>query len=488
MKSNKLHVIALKLIALFLFTTTMYSQVGIGTLTPDASAMLEVESTTQGLLTPRMTSSERIAISNPANGLLVYDTSENAFYFYKSSTWTKLDSKVRNNYKLVKSAADLSAELTAGGGSKYLLNTNTLYEINGTINLTFSIELNNAYILGLDSGEDRLVRSGGDIVTGNTGGSIKSISLSAPGGKVFNLSGSASENLIIRDVIITGSNSVGTISNYNMVFFSIIQYVGNTAGIKYSNIATLLITNTGWFSNNGGIYETFTVTFGVIEKQGGFMTIDGAAKGIDVSSNPVVPVATLTGTSFSGTGTEYVKGYTTGAYAGYNFNNAWTVNCPGLKLESDEVASANIYYNGTLSSGYTLSGTGTAAINLIPDTSANEILAVNMFRTAGSNNNSKIIYGGKKTRTFQVNASFSIQGTSGYFANGYYAFYIKKGTEILSETKTIIKVERDAEFFSLSISGTVDLAPGNSVEIFGQRLSRSGTTTISVASLNLSIR
>lgn len=486
MKTKKLPQIALKLIALFLFTTTMYSQVGIGTLTPDASAMLDVASTTQGLLTPRMTSVERTAISNPANGLLVYDTSENAFYFYKSSTWTKLDSQVRNKYKLIKDVADLSAELAAGGDSKYLLDSGTLYEINGSITLAAPIDLNNAYLLGLDTNDDKLIKASGNMFEGATGGSIKNLTLD--GGTTFSLSGSASQSLIIRDLVITNASSVGTINGYGMVFLSIVQFIGNNTGITYSNIGNLLLSNAGWFASNGGTYETFTGTFGLIGKQGGFMTVNGTAKGIDVSGNPIVPVATLTGISFSGTSTEYIKRYTTGSYPGYNFNNAWTVNCPGLKLESDEVASANIYYNGTLSSGYTLSGTGTAAINLIPDTSANEILAVNMFRTAGSNNNSKIIYGGKKTRTFQVNASFSIQGTSGYFANGYYAFYIKKGTEILSETKTIIKVERDAEFFSLSISGTVDLAPGNSVEIFGQRLSGSGTTTISVASLNLSIR
>src|SRR5690606_33570688 len=97
-----------------------------------------------GLLTPRMTSAERTAISNPANVLLVYDTTENAFYFYKSATWTKLDSKVRDNYKLIKSAADLSLELTAGGSS-YKLTSNTFYEINSTITLATRIDLCDSY-------------------------------------------------------------------------------------------------------------------------------------------------------------------------------------------------------------------------------------------------------------------------------------------------------------------------------------------------------
>lgn len=77
-------------ITLFISTLNINAQVGIGTTTPDNSAILDISSSTQGLLTPRMTTIERLAVSNPANGLLVYDTDESAFYFYSSSAWAKL--------------------------------------------------------------------------------------------------------------------------------------------------------------------------------------------------------------------------------------------------------------------------------------------------------------------------------------------------------------------------------------------------------------
>ncbi|HET6400477.1 MAG TPA: hypothetical protein VFH95_03675 [Candidatus Kapabacteria bacterium] len=48
--------------------------VGIGTTAPDASALLDLTSTSRGLLIPRMTEAQKLAISSPATGLLVYET------------------------------------------------------------------------------------------------------------------------------------------------------------------------------------------------------------------------------------------------------------------------------------------------------------------------------------------------------------------------------------------------------------------------------
>ncbi len=55
--------------------------VGIGTTTPSASALLDVTSTTKGLLLPRMTTAQRIAITGVA-GLVVYDTDFKEFYHH----------------------------------------------------------------------------------------------------------------------------------------------------------------------------------------------------------------------------------------------------------------------------------------------------------------------------------------------------------------------------------------------------------------------
>ena len=61
--------------------------IGINTSTPDASAQLDIVSTTKGFLPPRMTTVQRDSISSPAAGLVIYNTTSNCLNFYAGSTW-----------------------------------------------------------------------------------------------------------------------------------------------------------------------------------------------------------------------------------------------------------------------------------------------------------------------------------------------------------------------------------------------------------------
>lgn len=60
---------------------------GYGTMTPDASAVIDLTSTTKGFLPPRMTTTERDAISTPAEGLVIYNTTTQVLNFYNGSSW-----------------------------------------------------------------------------------------------------------------------------------------------------------------------------------------------------------------------------------------------------------------------------------------------------------------------------------------------------------------------------------------------------------------
>jgi hypothetical protein len=61
-------------------------RVGIGTSTPDTSSILDLTSTTGALLVPRMTTTQRIALT-AVNGMIVYDTLTNMFYFRENGIW-----------------------------------------------------------------------------------------------------------------------------------------------------------------------------------------------------------------------------------------------------------------------------------------------------------------------------------------------------------------------------------------------------------------
>jgi hypothetical protein len=101
-------------IAVLVFTiTNTFAQVGIGTNTPVASAALEVTSDTnnKGILIPRITATQKDAISNPAEGLMIFQTSAPAgFYFYTGTAWRLMVTQTDLDLKVTKvSGKDLSS-------------------------------------------------------------------------------------------------------------------------------------------------------------------------------------------------------------------------------------------------------------------------------------------------------------------------------------------------------------------------------------------
>ena len=67
---------------------------GIGTIAPNASSILEMSSTTQGVLIPRMTKAKRDAIVSPATGLLIFQTNSTpGFYYYDGTSWNAVSPK-----------------------------------------------------------------------------------------------------------------------------------------------------------------------------------------------------------------------------------------------------------------------------------------------------------------------------------------------------------------------------------------------------------
>ncbi len=75
------------LILFFSIQFSAFAQVGIGTQAPHSSAMLEINAVDKGILFPKMTSTQRAAISTPATGLYVFDTTTSSLWMYNGSVW-----------------------------------------------------------------------------------------------------------------------------------------------------------------------------------------------------------------------------------------------------------------------------------------------------------------------------------------------------------------------------------------------------------------
>ncbi len=449
---------------LMLSVFQLSAQVGIGTVNPDGTSILDVSSIDKGILVPRMTSAQRIAITTPADGLLVYDIDFKCLFTYDTvlNTWQKvLNSKVtRDNYVLVKTVTDLPAP----SGGVITLDSGVFYEINGTIALTTPININDAYISGLDVNEDILSFPGGTIFEGNTGGSIRNLTLT--GAKAFNISGpgiATNSSIILQNTVIRDmTTSVGSISGFGLCFANIVQYISNADGVTYSNIGNLLLNNQGWLASNSGAYETFTGAFGLIEKVSGFSNLDNSDIALDFSSNPSVSNGVILGTVFSGSTTApsgYVQRYTTGSYVGYNFTNAWTINCPGIPRENDEVATSNLYFD----SAAVVNINNNNAFKLPVTTSA-----IRQFRTevrSTPNDSNSIVYRGNKSREINVFATISFTATSG----SRFSFTIRKNGVLVQGTESTFDVINTNQRQAVSVIGTVDVDPGDYIEIYVQK-------------------
>jgi hypothetical protein len=202
-------------ISLLFCLITVHAQTGIGTNTPDASAKLEIASTAKGLLIPRMTSVQRTAITNPANGLLVYQT-DGVVGFYLNSGTAVSPSWIRVNTDWTKSGNDIS--YTTGN-------------VSTTGNLT-----------GGNVATSTLSGFTANFNTITTGTSYSLVA--ADNGKIININVSAAFTLTIPSGLPVGFNC------------TIVQY--GSGQITLSNSGTTL-KNRNSFNKSAGQYSIITI-------------------------------------------------------------------------------------------------------------------------------------------------------------------------------------------------------------------------------------
>lgn len=103
------------------------AQVGMGTTTPDASAQLDVNSTSKGALFPRLTTTQRDAIANPATGLVIFNTTTSA-----------IECNAGTPASPAWSSASTTKSVTLSGSGSYSVGNSASYIVNlGTVTIAF---------------------------------------------------------------------------------------------------------------------------------------------------------------------------------------------------------------------------------------------------------------------------------------------------------------------------------------------------------------
>src|SRR5262249_27714730 len=213
---------------------------GIGITTPDASSLLEIRSTSKGLLIPRMTQTQRNAIVSPSTGLMIYQTNSTpGFYYYDGSKWTAVSPKGVN-----KSLSNLTAPTA--------VNVDLLPAADSSINLgSSSLNYRNIFFKGKLYQGTILIMYNDTINTfiGQNAGSNPSYFNTAVGSGAMSKTTGARNAAFGYQALHNNTSGVkniaiGTFALSNNLTGSYNTAIGDAA--LYSNIGGVFNTATGW--------------------------------------------------------------------------------------------------------------------------------------------------------------------------------------------------------------------------------------------------
>lgn len=238
---------------LFWFFIGYNQSVGINTdaSAPDNSAMLDIKSTSKGLLIPRLTAQQKNIIQSPATGLLIYQTdATKGFYYFNGSSWLPLSASVQGPLTGWATMGNTGTDSTVNfiGTTD---NNPLVGKVNGEQVFRFSPNLPITFI-GYQAGKD-------NTATGNTFIGYKAGSLNTTGdGNLFlgHLAGLANttgrQNLILG----TYSGISNTTGSYNQ-FFGFQAGQNNTTGFEnfFSGYQSGQSNTTGYLNYFNGHYS-----------------------------------------------------------------------------------------------------------------------------------------------------------------------------------------------------------------------------------------
>ncbi len=255
-------------IVIYLFATSQ-NNVGIGTITPNLNAVLDLSSNNKGFLAPRMTTSERLAISTTLSdaALMVYDTDLNRYLYWDGIQWVEFpgndtDSDPTNEYNtsltfdsngniltITDAGTSFSTSIAvnvndADSDSTNEYNTNFVFDVNTNI-LTIT-DAGGSYTADLNGG------LGNDWkLTGNAGTNVSTNYVGTSDNAGLSIRTNATER--IRITANTGFVGIGTVPSYPLDVLNQVRLTRANASITTVNESQLELFN----GSAGDVYISF---------------------------------------------------------------------------------------------------------------------------------------------------------------------------------------------------------------------------------------
>jgi hypothetical protein len=427
-------------------------QVALGTASPDASAFLQLDSTSRGFLAPRLTTAQKNAISNPAAGLAVYDTTLNKLNVFNGSVWKNVGS------------IEIAGEVTSGtAGSILFVDTGSSGPVLAQDNANFSYassthRLTATYASSTALTATALFATNASLTYASTSALTISESGAPTTGNLFFGNSTARINYNSSDFTLyggglyTNAGRITSIGNNETVGIGV-RYV-NGDGTYYMG-ATHSASPDLVFTNNG-LTEKARLT------DGGFFGIGTTSpwKMLSVAGD-------IIGTNITATGTLAVAGNTTLANA--TSTNFFSTTASSTNLFATFATSSSLNTNllGIGGSNYFSSLTGAGLINnsntlQIDFTRANSWTGLQQFTAASSTRLSvygPAYFGATATSTFDSAGNLSVAGTLGVTGNTTLAN--ATSTNFFSTTASSTNL-----FASIGNIGTLTLGAGTSTAFF----------------------
>lgn len=242
---------------------------GIGTILPGTASLLDIVSTTKGILIPRMTKTQRDAIGSPVTGLLIFQTNSTpGFYYYDGSAWKPISAKGANTSLSNLSATAANADISPGTNNTFNLGAsgfawkdlylNGAIYLNGKKAVSSTTDLNDNLFFGSNTG-----------ISNTTG--IENIAI---GNVALNQNQTGNGNVALGHAALflntaSGNTAVGdqtmlnNTSGYQSCAFGYQALYSNTSGINNSAFGFKSLYNNSGTGFNG----IFNSAFGALSLQ-----------------------------------------------------------------------------------------------------------------------------------------------------------------------------------------------------------------------------